>query len=144
MTYRSQSLFVIARLFNDLGGAPKHTYVDGAGELTSEVAQQYFAHANTSFNKTEASEHWRLGKPERAHGSLKGATNACLHHANAPLKFWYLALSRDVATSVVKKTPFPNSHERTSTDIMMLVAFYSFSCFGSPRQVFPNNFFCRT
>ena len=93
MTYRSQSLFVIARLFNDLGGAPKHTYVDGAGELTSEVAQQYFAHANTSFNKTEASEHWRLGKPERAHGSLKGATNACLHHANAPLKFWYLALS---------------------------------------------------
>ena len=93
LTYKNQSLFVIARIFNDLGGAPKHTHVDGAGELNSAIARDFFASCNTSLNSTESDEQWRNGMSERAHGTLKGCTNATLHYANAPLAFWYLALS---------------------------------------------------
>ena len=35
LTYKSQSLFVIARIFNDLGGPPAVVQVDGAGEPRS-------------------------------------------------------------------------------------------------------------
>jgi len=47
---------------------------------------------------TQASEHWRNGRPERRHSLVKGCARCTLAHANAPLEFWFLCLSHVVFT----------------------------------------------
>jgi len=98
MTFRDQVLFVIGRMFDSLGGAPLAVQVDPAGELNSKVAESYFTHRETRVDVTQASEHWRNGRPERRHSLVKGCTRCTLAHANAPLEFWFLCLSHVVFT----------------------------------------------
>ena len=98
MTFRDQVLFVIGRMFDSIGGAPEIVQVDPAGELNSKVAQSYFIHREALQDTTQASEHWRNGKPENRHRLVKGCTRCTLAHANAPLEFWFLCLSHVVFT----------------------------------------------
>ena len=41
MTYKSQSLFQVAKMLNELGGAPKQVGLDGAGELKGDTGQHF-------------------------------------------------------------------------------------------------------
>jgi hypothetical protein len=58
-------------MFDSLGGAPLAVQVDPAGELNSKVAESYFTHRETRVDVTQASEHWRIGRPERRHILVK-------------------------------------------------------------------------
>jgi hypothetical protein len=98
MTFRDQVLFVIGRMFDSVGGAPLAVQVHPAGELNSKVAESYFTHREARVDVTQASEHWRKGRPERRHSLVKGCTRCTLAHANAPLEFWFLCLSHVVFT----------------------------------------------
>ena len=116
MTYKSQSLFVIGRMFAELGQAPKYSQVDGAGELASEHAKRFFVHWKTHRVKTEAYEHHRNAKAENGHQKLKEMGRCCLAHAHAPLEFWYLCLTHMALTANLllrAQDPKTDKHEHS-------------------------------
>ena len=57
LTYKSQSLFVIARIFNDLGGPPAVVQGDGAGELITPAALKFFTSKGTRRDAATAGQH---------------------------------------------------------------------------------------
>ena len=44
LAFKSQSLFCLGKIFNDLGHSPVSVVVDGAGELNSKHADLFYAH----------------------------------------------------------------------------------------------------
>ena len=91
MTYKSQSLFVIARIFNDLGGPPAVVQVDGAGELATPAALKFFTSKGIRRETTTAGQHWQHGRIERRWGILMPMIRCMLSQAGAPPEYFYYA-----------------------------------------------------
>ena len=89
LTYKSQSLFVIARIFNDLGGPPAVAQVDGAGELNTPAALKFFTSKGTRRDATTAGQHWQHGRIERRWGILMPMIRCMLSQAGAPPEYFF-------------------------------------------------------
>ena len=113
MSYKSQTLFQIARMFSEAGGAPKSVGIDGAGELTSKNASKFFAHHKVAVDGTVPHEHWLLGSPERGHGVLKPMARCVMAHACAPRAFWSFAIKHMALTAnLLLRARDPKTHEK--------------------------------
>ena len=113
MTFKSQSLFQIAKMFSEVGGPPRAVGIDGAGELDSRVSERFFAHHLVQVDKGVAGEHWKLARAERGHGTLKTMTRCTMTHAGAPREFWYFALKHMALTAnLLLRAKHPESREK--------------------------------
>ena len=113
MSYKSQTLFQIARMFSEAGGAPRSVGIDGAGELTSQNASKFFAHHKVAVEGTVPREHWQLGSPERGHGVLKPMARCVMAHACAPRAFWSFAIKHMALTAnLLLRARDPKTHEK--------------------------------
>ena len=112
ISFKSQALFALARMCDQLGQSPSVIAVDGAGELNSHNAKRFFAWKEIGHDTTEAGEHWRLGKAERGMGVVKDMTRPSMLHANAPLEFWFLCLSHMVLiANLIRRTRVQETKE---------------------------------
>ena len=97
LTFRSQALLGMSKLMSKLGGAPKTMQVDGEGNLNTTIAKNYLEGAREcELITTAAGAHFRNGRIERLHQTLKGCVRAMLLHSGLSVKFWYHALQHAV------------------------------------------------
>ena len=83
----------MSKLMSKLGGAPKTMQVDGEGNLNTTIAKNYSEGAREcELITTAAGAHFRNGRIERLHQTLKGCVRAMLLHSGLSVKFWYHAL----------------------------------------------------
>ena len=99
LTYRSQALLGLARIFAEAGGAPSVVQVDGEGNLNSKVAESYIAGRGSELITTEAGAHFRNGRIENRHSLWKAMTRAMLDCSGLDISFWHFALSHAVLIS---------------------------------------------
>ena len=97
LSFRSQAVLGSAKLFNQLGGAPKTLQVDGEGNLNTEIALNYFQGAREcEVITTAAGAHFRNGAVERFHQTIKGCARALLFRSGLSLRYWYHAMQHAV------------------------------------------------
>ena len=97
LTFKSQALLGAAKIFSKLGGAPKRLQIDGEGNLNTSLALNYFEGAREcEVITTAAGSHFRNGKVERLHQTLKGCVRAMLLQSGLSVRFWYHALQHAV------------------------------------------------
>lgn len=97
LTFRSQALLGVAKLMSKLGGAPRAIQIDGEGNLNTPIAKNYLEGARQcEVITTAAGAHFRNGRIERAHQTLKGCVRAMLLHSGLSIKYWYHALQHAV------------------------------------------------
>ena len=93
LVHLSQTLFSMAKTYDDAGGAPIVTQIDGGGAMNSKTADKFYAARNTK--KLVTVHHWQHGKCERKH-MIKSMARAMISAAGAPTSFWYLAVRHAV------------------------------------------------
>ena len=99
LTFKSQALLGAAKIFSKLGGAPKRLQIDGEGNLNTSLALNYFEGAREcEVITTAAGSHFRNGKVERLHQTLKGCVRAMLLQSGLSVRFWYHALQHAVGS----------------------------------------------
>jgi hypothetical protein len=74
LTFKSQALLGCVKIFNMLGGAPITVQIDGEGNLNTPIAINYLEGAREcEVITTSAGAHFRHGKVERFHSTIKGS-----------------------------------------------------------------------
>ena len=109
LVHLSQTLFAMAKTYDDAGGAPVVTQIDGGGAMNSKTADKFYAARNTK--KVVTVHHWQHGKCERKH-MIKSMARAMMSAAGAPTSFWYLAVRHAVLISNVI-LPARDEHGKT-------------------------------
>ena len=92
LTYRSQSLMSYARVCVQYKLKPAEIQIDGEGALNCATARNYFTSQQTKYSLVEASHHYRNGKVERKHDTLKSMARALIERSGLHLCFWYFAI----------------------------------------------------
>ena len=92
LTFRSQSLMCYARTCAQHKLKPKEIQIDGEGALNCPVARNFFTSQRTKWSLVEASHHYRNGKVERKHDTLKSTARAMIERSGLHLCFWYFAI----------------------------------------------------
>ena len=96
LVFRSQSLFGVARVFNELGGSPVVTQVDSAGELTSKNAVAFYDARGTKFQPTCGGDSWLNGFIEKRIGVAHGLGRSMMWRAGLHPGYWYFAVSHAI------------------------------------------------
>jgi hypothetical protein len=81
LVFRNQSLFGVARLFNELGGSPVVTQVDSAGELTNNNAVTLYDTRGTRFQPTCGGDSCLNGFIEKRIGVTHGLGRSMMWRA---------------------------------------------------------------
>ena len=93
MVYKSQALFCLGKVYNDLGGAPEITQIDHEGALVGKVGEIYINSRNSKRVVTEGGDHYRNGFVERRNRALKDMGRKMMWKAGTPTSYWYYALA---------------------------------------------------
>jgi hypothetical protein len=96
LVFRSQSLFGVARVFNELGGSPVVTQVDSAGELTSKNAVAFYDARGTKFQPTCGGDSWLNGFIEKRIGVAHGLGRSMMWRAGLHPGYWFFAVSHAI------------------------------------------------
>ena len=96
LKFKCQSLFGLAKIFNEAGGSPVSIQEDSEGALNSKIDDQYFNSRQTHKIKSEAGIHWKNGPVERRHSLLKGIVRAMLDWVGINVRFCFFAICHAV------------------------------------------------
>jgi hypothetical protein len=93
LAFKSQALLGCAKIFNMLGGAPITLQIDGEGNLNTPIAINYLEGAREcEVITTSAGAHFRHGKIERFHATIKGSGRTMMFDSGVSVQFWYYAV----------------------------------------------------
>ncbi len=96
LVFRSQSLFGVARLFNELGDSPVVTQVDSVGELTSKNTVSLYDARGTRFQPTCGGDSWFNGFIEKRIGVTHDLGRSIMWRAGLHPGYWYFAVSHAI------------------------------------------------